>query len=218
MPVAAGTMLLLRFAAANRDPEKFENPDAFDVERKNARAHVAFGRGIHMCVGNMLSRKELAVAFARLLERLEEDPEERVDSRDYLAARLVDLIVGDWDRHADQWRWAGYERGDRWTWRPIPRDRDNAYSDYEGISSATARASAMIFAASASPRPRAPYPPSTFTACGVSPTCPITGIPRPTRNAIVGAIAAPPSSFTAAHPVSFITRAADANAASGPAS
>jgi hypothetical protein len=80
------------------------------------------------------------VGTERLLERLEEDPEERVDSREYLAARLVDLITGDWDRHADQWRWAGYERGDRWTWRPIPRDRDNAFSDYEGISSATARA------------------------------------------------------------------------------
>ena len=80
------------------------------------------------------------VGTERLLERLEEDPEERVDSRDYLTARLVDLIVGDWDRHADQWRWAGYERGDRWAWRPIPRDRDNAFSDYEGIASATARA------------------------------------------------------------------------------
>lgn len=80
------------------------------------------------------------VGTERLLERLEEDPGERVDSREYLAARLVDLIAGDWDRHADQWRWAGYERGDRWTWRPIPRDRDNAYSDYEGIASATVRA------------------------------------------------------------------------------
>jgi hypothetical protein len=80
------------------------------------------------------------VGTDRLLERLEEDPDERVDSRDYLTARLVDLITGDWDRHNDQWRWAGFERGDRWTWRPIPRDRDNAFSDYEGISSATARA------------------------------------------------------------------------------
>ncbi|HYR06934.1 MAG TPA: BamA/TamA family outer membrane protein [Longimicrobium sp.] len=80
------------------------------------------------------------IGTPRLLERLEEDPDERVDSRDYLAARLVDLIAGDWDRHNDQWRWAGFERGDRWTWRPIPRDRDNAFSDYEGISSATARA------------------------------------------------------------------------------
>lgn len=79
------------------------------------------------------------IGTPRLLERLEEDPDERVDSRDYLTARLVDMIAGDWDRHADQWRWAGYERSDRWTWRPIPRDRDNAFSDYEGLVPAVAR-------------------------------------------------------------------------------
>lgn len=79
------------------------------------------------------------VGTERLLERLEEDPEERVDSRTYLTARLVDLIAGDWDRHADQWRWAGWEDGDLWTWRPIPRDRDNAFSDYEGLIPRVAR-------------------------------------------------------------------------------
>ncbi|HEX6368796.1 MAG TPA: BamA/TamA family outer membrane protein [Longimicrobium sp.] len=79
------------------------------------------------------------IGTERLLERLEEDPDERVDSRDYLTARLVDMIAGDWDRHSDQWRWAGYERGDRWTWRPIPRDRDNAFSDYEGLVPAVVR-------------------------------------------------------------------------------
>ncbi|WBH17770.1 cytochrome P450 [Sphingomonas radiodurans] len=68
-PIAKGQMLMLRFAAANRDPDYFPEPDRFDVERKNARSHLAFGRGIHMCVGNMLSRKELAVAFERLLAR-----------------------------------------------------------------------------------------------------------------------------------------------------
>lgn len=71
VPLKAGSMLMLRFAAANRDPERFENPDRFDVERKNARAHLAFGRGIHMCVGNMLSRKEMAVGFDELLKRLD---------------------------------------------------------------------------------------------------------------------------------------------------
>jgi cytochrome P450 len=68
--IPAGSMMMLRFAAANRDPAKFENPDAFDVARKNARSHLAFGRGIHMCVGNMLSRKELAVAFDVLFDRI----------------------------------------------------------------------------------------------------------------------------------------------------
>ena len=67
----AGTMLQLRYAAANRDPAKFENPNKFDVERKNARAHIAFGKGPHMCVGNMLSRKEMLVAFDELLSRLD---------------------------------------------------------------------------------------------------------------------------------------------------
>lgn len=69
--LAPGTMLQLRYSAANRDPAKFENPDKFDVERKNARAHLAFGKGPHMCVGNMLSRKEMFVAFDELLERFD---------------------------------------------------------------------------------------------------------------------------------------------------
>ncbi len=69
--IAAGAMVQLRYAAANRDPSKFEEPDKFDIERKNARAHLAFGKGPHMCVGNMLSRKEMFVAFDELLERLD---------------------------------------------------------------------------------------------------------------------------------------------------
>lgn len=66
----AGSTLQLRYAAANRDPKKFPDPDKFDIERVNARTHLAFGKGIHMCVGNMLSRKEIAVAFDELLVRL----------------------------------------------------------------------------------------------------------------------------------------------------
>jgi len=69
--IPKGAMVQLRYAAANRDPKKFENPDKFEVDRKNARAHLAFGKGPHMCVGNMLSRKEMLVAFDELLERLD---------------------------------------------------------------------------------------------------------------------------------------------------
>ena len=66
----AGSMIQLRYAAANRDPSKFPDPDKFDITRANARTHLAFGKGPHMCVGNMLSRKEMFVAFDELLERL----------------------------------------------------------------------------------------------------------------------------------------------------
>jgi cytochrome P450 len=70
MKIPKGAMVQLRYAAANRDPAKYPDPDRFDIERANARSHLAFGKGIHMCVGNMLSRKEMAVAYSELLTRL----------------------------------------------------------------------------------------------------------------------------------------------------
>lgn len=66
----AGAMVMMRYAAANRDPERYEEPDRFLADRANARTHLAFGRGIHMCVGNMLSRKEMTVAFEELLPHI----------------------------------------------------------------------------------------------------------------------------------------------------
>jgi len=66
----AGAMVMMRYAAANRDPERYDEPDRFLADRANARTHLAFGRGIHMCVGNMLSRKEMTVAFEELMPRI----------------------------------------------------------------------------------------------------------------------------------------------------
>ncbi len=71
MAIPAGSVVQLRYAAANRDPARFADPDRFDIERANARTHLSFGKGPHMCVGNMLSRKEMLVAFDELLERLD---------------------------------------------------------------------------------------------------------------------------------------------------
>ena len=72
------------------------------------------------------------VGSPRLLERLEESSLEQVDAQAYLRARLLDVFVGDWDRHPDQWRWASFERGDTVRWYPIPRDRDWALSRLNG--------------------------------------------------------------------------------------
>ncbi|MBW3627942.1 MAG: outer membrane protein assembly factor [Gemmatimonadetes bacterium] len=68
-----------------------------------------------------------------LLEDVEESPEDRVDSREFLKARLMDLLMGDWDRHIGQWRWAAFEREGIRRWVPVPEDRDNAFSDYDGL-------------------------------------------------------------------------------------
>jgi len=66
-------------------------------------------------------------------KKIEDDPEERVDARAFLTARLMDLLLGDWDRHWDQWRWARFDAGGIHWWRAIPRDRDNAFNDQEGL-------------------------------------------------------------------------------------
>lgn len=67
-----------------------------------------------------------------LLERVDESPDDVVDARAYLAARLMDVFLGDWDRHRDQWRWATFDTGKPRRWVPIPRDRDQAFSNFDG--------------------------------------------------------------------------------------
>ena len=66
-----------------------------------------------------------------------DDPDQRPDSEAYLKARLLDVLVGDWDRHQGQWRWAKIP--DAPLWQPIPEDRDQALSNYDGFAMAVAR-------------------------------------------------------------------------------
>ncbi len=73
-----------------------------------------------------------------LFVRLENRTDEEVDSRSYLRARLLDVLVGDWDRHLDQWRWVRFAEGGKHLWRPVPRDRDQAFSRFGGLIPALA--------------------------------------------------------------------------------
>lgn len=59
-----------RFAAANQDADRFEQPLQFDIRRGNLREHVAFGKGVHHCLGAALSRREMNIAFKVLFERI----------------------------------------------------------------------------------------------------------------------------------------------------
>ncbi|MBO6565874.1 MAG: cytochrome P450 [Pseudomonadales bacterium] len=63
-----GDMLMLRYGAANRDERQFENPDDVDVERAKAGMQMAFGSGVHFCIGAPLARQELNIGFYELLE------------------------------------------------------------------------------------------------------------------------------------------------------
>lgn len=63
----------------------------------------------------------------KLLEKLVEDNDHSVRQQDVLKARLLDILVADWDRHFDQWKWGEIDTGKGKIYYPIPRDRDQAY-------------------------------------------------------------------------------------------
>ncbi|QHW00578.1 BamA/TamA family outer membrane protein [Spirosoma endbachense] len=69
----------------------------------------------------------------KLLEKLQDDNDNRVDQRSVLRARLFDMLIGDWDRHDDQWRWASFKSSKGLRFMPVPRDRDQAFFVNEGI-------------------------------------------------------------------------------------
>jgi len=74
------------------------------------------------------------VGTEKLLDELEEGGCDEVDDRGYLKARLMDLVIGDRDRHEGQWRWARFPAGEGcWVWRSIPEDRDQAFIRNDGI-------------------------------------------------------------------------------------
>ncbi len=70
--IPAGSLIQIRYSSADRDERVFERAEGFDITRKNARQNVAFGYGVHMCIGASLARKEMEVAFRVLLGRMKD--------------------------------------------------------------------------------------------------------------------------------------------------
>ncbi len=70
-----------------------------------------------------------------ILEKMKSDESYLVDEESFIRARIFDMLIGDWDRHQDQWRWAEYEsKEDEKFFLPIPRDRDAAFAKFDGIA------------------------------------------------------------------------------------
>ncbi|HWJ28699.1 MAG TPA: hypothetical protein VNS32_19300, partial [Flavisolibacter sp.] len=69
----------------------------------------------------------------KMYEKVFDESDHRVDQVAFVRARLFDIFVGDWGRHDDQWRWAKFDSADYTIYKPIPRDRDQAYAKFDGI-------------------------------------------------------------------------------------
>ena len=70
VPIAAGESVLLSYVSGNRDEDVFDDPFRFDVTR-DPNKHIAFGYGVHFCLGAALARMEVSSFFSELLPRLE---------------------------------------------------------------------------------------------------------------------------------------------------
>ncbi len=73
------------------------------------------------------------VSTPKTLKKIMKKPDHRVDQKSVLKARLLDMLINDWDRHDDQWRWATFKENGKTIYRPIPRDRDQVYFVNQGL-------------------------------------------------------------------------------------
>lgn len=86
-----------------------------------------FGNTVCMLEPRNPDGESKTLSTPKVLDALEDDNDNRVDQRAVLRARLLDLLIGDWDRHEDQWRWGSRKIKNGKEFYPIPRDRDQVF-------------------------------------------------------------------------------------------
>ncbi|WP_337994815.1 ShlB/FhaC/HecB family hemolysin secretion/activation protein [Polaribacter ponticola] len=115
------------------------NPVLYYIPKQNSLGHFnsEFGNELYMIEERAASGHGDKASFGfadevistdDLLKNLSKNEHHILDEKAYIKARLFDMLIGDWDRHEDQWRWAIFKEGKQTIYRPIPRDRDQAFS------------------------------------------------------------------------------------------
>lgn len=119
------------------------NPKLFYVPKQKllGQYNAGFGDQLYMIEERPTDEHKDLESFGKpdgivgsddVLANLRKDEKYRVDEESYIRARLFDMLIGDWDRHVDQWRWAEYKQGNKVIYKPIPRDRDQAFAKIDG--------------------------------------------------------------------------------------
>lgn len=90
--IPKGEVVWLLFAAGGLDDDKFENPEIFDIQRHNAKEHLAFGFARHMCLGNPLARLEMKIGMEELLKRIPDIQIDRTEDLNYYPVLTVLIL------------------------------------------------------------------------------------------------------------------------------
>lgn len=120
------------------------NPTLYYVPKQKALKHFNndFGNELYMIEERATSGHDKVASFGYsneiistddLLKKLRKTDNNILDENSYIRARLFDMLIGDWDRHEDQWRWATFEKENKNIYKPVPRDRDQAFSKNDGF-------------------------------------------------------------------------------------
>ena len=134
----AADMLLNRIGILHAHPRLYLLPD----DKKLGTFREDYANLFGMLEDRPTNPKKVEKPFAgadrilksyRLFRELYEDHDHRVNDTEYARARVFDILVGDWGKHEDNWKWAGYKKNKSVIYRPIPRDRDHVFSLWDGV-------------------------------------------------------------------------------------
>lgn len=119
-----------RFGELN---EKYGN-GLYYIEERPSKEQKNFKGYQHRAIENAGSIVDFT-GTTEVLEKLRNNSKYSIDKRQYIRSRIFDMLIGDWDRHEDQWRWALRDTGNNsGVYVPIARDRDAAFSKFDGAS------------------------------------------------------------------------------------
>lgn len=119
-------------------------PELFYVPKQNAlgKFNQNYGNEFYMIEERPMTENSKSENFGMaddiistsdLMLALQKNEKSKIDEDTYIKARLFDMLIGDWDRHQDQWRWAEHKQDGFSIFRPIPRDRDQVFAKFDGI-------------------------------------------------------------------------------------
>ncbi|PKB18289.1 metallophosphoesterase [Flavobacterium sp. 5] len=135
-PLAVGSMAD-KIGVPHTNPNLYYIPKQKTLKKYNSN----FGDELYLIEEQLSSEQKGAKSLGNpldiistddLMKNMRKDEKYTIDEPAYIKARLFDMLIGDWDRHSDQWRWGEYKENGKVIYKPIPRDRDQAFTKYDG--------------------------------------------------------------------------------------